>query len=141
MKALDPISELLKQLKGRSDRDILSRLEGAGGADTALEVVFKGMVDAFVPERARGQSAVIQYDINTPVGTSTYQVHVQDGKCRVSRGMTAPARVRLGLSLPNFLRLSMGNLGATQAFLTGKLKLSGDMLLSAQLESWFQRPN
>ncbi len=137
----DQLSEVLHQLKGRSDRDILSRIEGAGGADSALALVFQGMVDAFVPERALGQEAVIQYDIATPHGTVTYQVQVRDGSCRADRGIGAPPRVKLSLSLPNFLRLTMGNLGPTQAFLTGKLKLSGDMLFSAQLERWFTRPN
>lgn len=137
----DQISRVLNQLKGRSDRDILSSIEDAGGADSALELVFQGMVDAFVPERARGQDAVIQYDIATPRGTVSYQVQVKGGSCRAERGASATPRVKLALSLPNFLRLAMGNLGPTQAFLMGKLKLSGDMLLSAQLEGWFARPN
>lgn len=141
MQNTDQISNVLNQLKGRSDRDILSSVESAGGMDATLDVVFQGMVDAFVPERASGQEAVIQYDIATPKGTVSYQLDVRGGSCRAQRGAVSTPRIKLALSLPNFLRLSMGTLGPTSAFLTGKLKLSGDMLLSAQLERWFERPN
>jgi putative sterol carrier protein len=48
--------------------------------------------------------------------------------------------VTLGLSLPDFLRLILGQLDGMQAFMGGKLKLSGEIMLAQTMQSWFDRP-
>lgn len=124
-----------------SDAEVLRQIEAATSIDAVLNEVFDGMVQAFTPANASNQSAVIQYDISTPSGVVSYQLDVQNGTCSVSRGADKPARVTLDLSLPDFLRLTLGELDGMQAFMTGKLKLRGDMLFSQTMQSWFVRPN
>ena len=46
-------------------------------------------------------------------------------------------RVTLAFNLPNFLRMVTGELNGMQAFTTGKLKISGDMMFSQKLAAWF----
>ena len=46
----------------------------------------------------------------------------------------------LGLSLPDFLRLILGSLDGMQAFMSGKLKIGGDVMLAQVMQSWFDRP-
>ena len=92
---------------------------------------------AFVPERAAGQSAVAQWDITAPDGSHTYQVKMADGECTVTQGAGDPARVTLGLMLPDFLRFVSGQLDGMQAFMSGKLKLSGDMMFATTMQNWF----
>lgn len=53
---------------------------------------------------------------------------------RVSTG-TAPADATIRLSFANFMKLADGSLGGTMAFLTGKLKIDGDMAAAMQLQS------
>jgi putative sterol carrier protein len=47
------------------------------------------------------------------------------------------ARVTIGLSVPDFLRLVAGDLDATQAFMAGKLKIKGDMMFATQVPQMF----
>ena len=54
-------------------------------------------------------------------------------------GSERPATVTLSLSLPNFLRLIAGELNGMQAFMSGALKLKGDMMLAQTMQTWFDQ--
>ena len=130
--------ELAAQLEGRSDQEITLGVE-AQGVDTVLDQIFSGMAEAFVPARAAGQSAVVQYDINTSSGVRTYQLRVADGRCDVVKGGGgSPARVTLQLALADFMRLVAGILNGPQAFMQGKLKIGGDLMFAQVMQTWFQ---
>lgn len=129
----DQLGELVE---GRSDDEIVEFVN-ATGTDTVLDQVFDGMKAAFQPDKAAGQSAVIQWDITAPDGTRSYQVKVDDGTIEVNKGGTDAARVTLGLALPDFIRFISGKLDGMQAFMTGKLKLSGDMMFAQSMQNWF----
>ncbi len=124
-------------IEGRSDDEINAGLK-AGGTAAALDKVFQGMVDAFLPAKAGGQSAVIQYDVTGPDGKHSYQLKVADGKAQLLKGAPESARVTLSLAAPDFLRLVTGKLNGQTAFFQGKLKLSGDMMFAQTMQSWFK---
>lgn len=132
--------DLLKMIEGRSDAEIIGRFTELG-VDSALDRVFQGMVEAFLPERAGKDSAVIQWDLMTPDGPRTYQLVVQNGKCSWNRDALGKARVSLKIAVPDFLRLITGKLSGLQAFFQGKLKVGGDVLFAQQQEKWFQKPS
>ncbi|HZU74995.1 MAG TPA: SCP2 sterol-binding domain-containing protein [Acidimicrobiales bacterium] len=128
--------ELAKLVEGRSDEEINAAV--GDGADGVLDQIFEAMKQSFQPARAAGQSAVVQWDIAAADGTRTYQFKVDGGSCEVLKGGTEAARVTLGLSLPDFLRFIGGVLEPMQAFMTGKLKLSGDMMFAQSMQAWFE---
>ena len=74
-------AELAATLEGHSDDEIIKGLE-AQGVDTVLEQIFNGMCEAFLPEKAGTQSAVVQYDVTASGKTYTYQLKVADGSVR-----------------------------------------------------------
>jgi putative sterol carrier protein len=123
-------------LEGRSDEEINQFVEAAG-VDTVLTQVFDAMKERFAPEKAAGQSAVVQWDVNAPDGTHTYQFKVADGAASWVQGTGDAARVTLAFSLADFLRFVAGQLDGMQAFMGGKLRLSGDMMFATTLQTWF----
>jgi putative sterol carrier protein len=125
-------------IDGRSDEQINSEV-GKQGVDKVLGDIFNAMSAAFVPSAAAGQSAIVQYDVTAPDGVHSYQLKCGDGKCVVQKAAGEASRVTLGLSLPDFLRLIGGKLDGMQAFMTGKLKLGGDMMFAQTMQSWFKR--
>jgi putative sterol carrier protein len=129
--------ELRALIEGRSDDEIIEGLK-AGGVEKALDQVFQGMVDAFIPEKAAGQAAVVQYDVTGPDAKHSYQLKVADGKATLLKGAPESARVTLALSAPDFLRLVTGKLNGQTAFFQGKLKLAGDMMFAQTMQSWFK---
>ena len=130
--------DLATLVEGRSDEEINKYVESQG-VDNILKQIFDGMAQAFVPSAASGQSAVIQYDVTASDGVHKYQLNVHDGKCEVAKDGSASARITLGLGMADFLRLIAGKLDGMQAFMTGKLRVAGDMMFAQTMQSWFQR--
>ena len=128
--------QLAELLEGRTD-DEINEFANAAGVDTILGQIFSAMEERFQADKAAGQTAVIQWDINAPDGTKSYQFKVDNGACEVVKGGSDPAKVTLTLALPDFLRFIAGKLDGMQAFMTGKLKLGGDMMFAQTMQSWF----
>jgi putative sterol carrier protein len=129
--------ELAVMIEGKSDDEINAGV-AALGTDKVLGQIFEHMAkDAFRPERAGNQSAIVGWDITSPEGTHQFQLKVADGACTAVSGSEEAARVTLGMALPDFLRFITGKLDGMQAFMTGKLKLSGDMMFAQSMQAWF----
>ena len=123
-------------VEGKTDEEI-NQFLGETGVTQVLDQIFNAMKERFQPDKAAGQTAVVQWDISTPDGTETYQFKVDNGTCDVVKGGTDTARVTLGLSLPDFIRFIAGKLDGMQAFMSGRLKLSGDMMFAQTMQAWF----
>ena len=99
---------------------------------TARELLHK------IPEALEGNSleedGVIQYDISEPV----YHV-VKSGKVEVHDGVAESPSVTVRASDENLLRLLRGELSPAVAFMTGKLKVNGDVMLAQRLVSSVDR--
>lgn len=134
----DP-NQIAEAIKGLSDEDLRKRLDEQG-IDTALQQIFSGMQDAFVPEKAQGVNAVIQYDIAVDADTKSWSVNIADGKCVTSEGASENPRLTLQLALTDFVRLIFRQADGTQLFMSGKLKLKGDMMFAMQMQNFFQQP-
>ncbi len=110
------------------------------GVDTVLAQVFEEMARRFLPLRAPGRSAVIQYDVRLRDGSvRTWQVSVADGGCSVAPGADRAAQVTAEIALPRFMRLLTGTLDPVAAFLGGDLRVRGDVMLAQQMQGWFDR--
>jgi putative sterol carrier protein len=130
-------AELATMIEGKSDDEINAGVADLG-TDKVLGQIFEHMArEAFRADRAGNQSAVVGWDVTSPEGTHSYQLKIADGTCTAVSGSPEPARVTLGMALPDFLRFITGKLDGMQAFMTGKLKLSGDMMFAQSMQAWF----
>ena len=105
-------------------------------AITEVKDVFAKMPDVFSPSRAQGVNAVFQFEI-TGEGGGSWHVVVKDGTCRVSEGSHEEPSVTLTLSDENWLAMINRELNGVQAFMTGKLKVSGDIMLAQRIYDIF----
>ncbi|MGH7639391.1 MAG: SCP2 sterol-binding domain-containing protein [Candidatus Dormibacteria bacterium] len=92
--------------------------------------------EAFQADKAQGLSAVYQFDISGDSGGNWY-LEVKDGQCQVTEGTSPAANTTFTISDENFVKLITGRLDGTMAFMTGKLKLKGDMALAMRLSGLF----
>src|SRR4026207_1495733 len=95
------------------------------------------MPSRFRPARAAGVNATIQYDITGDQG-GTWNAVIKDGACNVSQGAAANPNLTLTMSPQDWLRMTGGKLSGQMAFMSGKLKLKGDMGLAMKVGSLFQ---
>jgi len=85
------------------------------------------------PAAIAGLNANFQFELSGEDG-GTYHVNVAGGKAEVGPGPTQ-ANVTILMSAADFKSLVAGSLNATQAFMTGRLKIQGDMSLAMRLQS------
>lgn len=94
---------------------------------TAHELLHK-MPSVFDAHAAGDTEAVIQYQISKPV----YHV-VRNGTMEAHDGQADDPDVTVKISDENLVRLFRGDLNPMSAFMTGKVKVSGDMTLAQRL--------
>jgi putative sterol carrier protein len=88
---------------------------------------------ATASSRAAGLNASYLFDID---GAGKWLVRVEDGKPSVSEGDGA-ADTTISASEETFLRIVNGEQNATTAFMTGKLRVKGDMGNAMKLQQLF----
>jgi putative sterol carrier protein len=128
--------QLGELVEGKTDEEINELVSGAG-AEQVLGAIFAGMQQAFLPEKAAGQTVQAQFDIQATDRLHSFALSVADGKCEITPGAAESPRVTIGMNLPDYLRMVAGKLDGMQAFMTGKLRLSGDMMFAQTLMTWF----
>jgi putative sterol carrier protein len=92
---------------------------------------------AFRPEAAEGVEAVIQYRL-TGEEAGDYIITIGDDKCHVAEGIAEEPNVILTSEARDFADVLLGRANGMQYFMTGKLKLSGDLNLAMKLTSFFK---
>ena len=101
-----------------------------------VKETFEAMSGRFRPERAQGIKAVIQYDI-TGDGGGCYHVAIADGQCALAEGAAASPNLTLTMGSQDWLDMLSGKLNGQMAFMSGKLKIKGDMGLAMKLAGFF----
>jgi putative sterol carrier protein len=102
-----------------------------------VKETFDAMAGRFRPDKATGVNATIQYDISGDQG-GTWCATIKDGKCTVTSGASPNPTLTLGMSAQDWLDMTSGKLAGQMAFMSGKLKLKGDMGLAMKIASMFQ---
>ena len=92
---------------------------------------------AFAADAAAGLDVVFQYNIGGEGGGEWYCV-IADGSCRVQAGAHEKPTCTLMMEAADFLAMMNGKLAAMQAYTSGKLKISGDLMKSQLIEKLFK---
>ncbi len=102
-----------------------------------VKETFDGMPGRFRADKAAGVNATIQYDISGDQG-GTWHAVIKDGTCTVSSGPATNPNLTLVMSAQDWLDMTAGKLSGQAAFMSGKLKLKGDMGLAMKIGGMFQ---
>ncbi len=130
---LEPTSATTAPLPIRSREPDPTPAPASAGA--VAHIFFEKMKKEFNPG-AVNRDFVVQYDIGGEGGAS-YVVEVRDKQYRVSQGSHATPNVRVTIQASDWLRMHSGELGSARAYLTGRLKVAGDMKLARHLATVF----
>jgi putative sterol carrier protein len=95
------------------------------------------MVAGFVPEKAEGVNAVIQFDLSGDNAGQFYLV-VENGTVSATEGLAENPKMTLKATTEDYYNVATGKMNAMQAFMTGKIKITGDMSLAMKMQSMFK---
>ena len=103
--------------------------------------VFDSMPAAIVPEKAGNTEAMIQFDLSGDQG-GKWWVKIHDGKAESGQGdAPEPPKLTLLADAMDYVKISLGQMDGTAAFMQGKLKVKGDMGLAIKMPAMFKRPS
>ena len=103
---------------------------------TVKELVFNHE-KAFLPDKAVGVDAVIQYKL-TGDQAGDYIVKISEGSCEVEEGEAENPTMTLTADGEFFRDVLLGKEDGMKGFMMGKIKLAGDLNLAMKLTSFFK---
>ncbi|MHB8926364.1 MAG: SCP2 sterol-binding domain-containing protein [Bacillota bacterium] len=89
---------------------------------------------AATPAKLQGLNAIYQFNLTGDDG-GTWQLKVEGGKAVFSEGAPDKANCAVTMGSADFKDMVAGKLNATAAFMSGRLRISGDMALAIKLQT------
>jgi putative sterol carrier protein len=132
----DPRAQLAEAIARLTDDQVLNLMKTVG-VDMAIQGVFLEMQRRFLPERAGDNAVDIQWDLAGPDTVVTYQMTASEGGLSWAAGPHPSPMLSVSCVVTDFMRLMLGQLDSTEAFMTGRLRVSGDLQLVQDIASWF----
>jgi putative sterol carrier protein len=141
--AFDPATvsaeEFSRMVGSMSEEQLADVIHGIG-TKRVLDRVFEQMSARFRPEHATGVDAESQFVIRDGTEEHPYLVAIRRGRCDVRATRGADPRVTLVAELLPFVKLVTGHAEGANLFMTGKLRVAGDLVFALRLLSFFDRP-
>lgn len=138
---VDP-NEFARNL-GQATDEQLDELMASEMRPQILSEIFGRMAQHFRADSARDTEAVIHWRIGggTDDGYDRWETVIANGACTVNEGYESDeARVTFTIGGGDFLKLVTGNAAGPMLFMSGKLKIKGDMMFAASAAGLFTIP-
>jgi putative sterol carrier protein len=103
----------------------------------ATEVTKALNEDEGFKKAAGSQSAQLQQVVNTPEGEKKYYFKLDNGQAEVNTGELDNADATITQDYETAVALSKNELTGTAAYMSGKIKVSGDLMKLMQLQGIF----
>ncbi|MBX7235027.1 MAG: SCP2 sterol-binding domain-containing protein [Caldilineales bacterium] len=107
--------------------------------DAKIRRMMTDMPAAFKPEKAEGVDASIRYNL-TGEGGSLWTSRLSAAGCTVVEGdddIETPS-LTVTMDASDYIDMMAGRLDAMQAFMLGKIKVQGDIMLATRMMSFFR---
>ena len=86
------------------------------------------------PSKVSGMNAVYAFDLAGDDG-GQYHIALKDGSADVGEGTPENPNITISMKSEDFVDLATGKLDGTMAFMSGKIKIKGDMGLAMKLQT------
>lgn len=93
---------------------------------TDINQIFQGMMSRFNPEKAASMNASVLFDLSGEDG-GQWAVQIQDGKANMVKGGVENPTATIKMTAEDYAKMTKGELNAMTAFMTGKIKVDGDL--------------
>lgn len=101
--------------------------------------IFERMPGLFLPDRAAGVDAAVAYKV-TGEGGGEYTCIVKDGAFTLETAARPDANATVTISAADWIALNEGTLDPMAAYMSGRLKATGDQNLLMKFPKLFKRP-
>ena len=134
-------TQLATLVRSATDEQLAEQMADPENRKATLDEIFTRMAEHVDADRAKGVSAVIHWKVlDGPDGPDHFEVVLSDGTCTVSETPGEQPRVTFQIGPVEFLKLVSGVQAGPVLFMSGKLKIEGDLMFASQVAGYFQIP-
>lgn len=105
--------------------------------EITIEQLMYRMPKAFLPEKAEGVEAIIQYHLSG-AEAGDWVVRIGNGVCTVEKGTVDNPTMTLRADSQDYKDIILGKLDPMAAFMQQKVKLTGNLNLALGLTKYFK---
>jgi acyl dehydratase len=131
------VGEVLYLALGRPAEAEPDTKEAAVTDEPGLDQIFEGMQERFQPDKAAGVDATIQWLITDGGEEKPYTVTIKDGALTTAEGTAENPTVTLATDSDSFVALMTGKAQGATLYMSGKLRIQGDLMLAQRMGSFF----
>ena len=138
--AVDP-AEFAKSVATTPDEQLAEGMR-SDFRGQVLSEIFRRMEEHVDPAKAQDLEAVMHWRITGGPGDSVdhWEAVIEGGSCKVTDQPTRSPRVTFTIGGVDFLKLVTGNVDGPKLFMTGRLKVDGDLMFAARAAGLFEIP-
>jgi putative sterol carrier protein len=103
---------------------------------SSVKEYFDNIESRFHADASKGVNAVFQFELSGD-GGGVYAVSVDDGKVAVKEGAHDAPTVVLKMDAEDYVKMSNGKINGHWAVMSGKLKVSGNMMVAMKMQQIF----
>ena len=96
------------------------------------DFILNKLPTALNKEATDGVECVLQLNLSEP-----FTIQINDSTCDIQKGENTEADVVLTTSDDVFVEIITGQLAGAMAFMSGKLKIDGDIMLAKEISEYF----
>ena len=137
-------AELAALASKASDEELAAAMSDAPTRKKILGEIFGRMADHADPAQIKDVDAIVQFKINDAPGggVDTYEAVIKDGSITVNDEPTTDSpKMAISADPVPFLKLVTGQESGPTMFMTGKLKIEGDLMFASRMTSFFRIPS
>jgi len=101
-----------------------------------VQAYFDTLDQRFAADQAKGLKAVFQFEL-AGEGGGTYHIVVDDGKMTWAKEAHAAPGITIKMAADDYVKMINGKLNGQMAFMTGKMKVSGQIPLAMKMQTLF----
>ncbi|MGV8059179.1 MAG: SCP2 sterol-binding domain-containing protein [Smithellaceae bacterium] len=103
---------------------------------TTIQELMQWMPASFQASKAGNVNASVQFNL-TGEGGATWTLKIAEGKCEVKDGAAESPTATVTATTADYLAIVRGDMNAVNAFMSGKIKVTGDLGIMMKFQSWF----
>lgn len=129
------------QMVGTLPEEQIAEAMSGEGREMVLSEVFRRFPEQ-LSDAGKQEDVAIEWRIGGGPGgePESWFVVVKGGECVAGKELEAEPRVTFEVGGVDFLKLVTGNANPVEMFMSGKLKIKGDLMYAARVQSLFVMP-
>lgn len=130
---------LARLVRSTPDEQLIAGLKV--NRDVLIGEIFRRFPER-LSEEGRQQNGVIKFKIGgrDGGGADRWYIVLRDGRCETGRDLDLQPQTTISLSALSFIKLVTGNVNPVELFLTRRLRVRGNLVFAARMQSFFTIP-